>query len=995
MVITNDYDLTCKSCRLWRYGNVTAPPLVFSNLAYFLVLPCVGATFLVYVAHWLKHKGQFGDNQPSRVGSWLAAIWGFFGTCWLLGGVEIVGRHFVGPTIAAAIWAVEALGLPVVGVAAGAWWLTHNESKRPVARAVLIGVGTGLTHVACAAAFADFSWGLVPASIAFFVLVFFNLPSVRRDIGAWRQRRAKEHMFRAAVAPGSGFESLPLPTEVTGELQPSGNAARDGNPGVAASENGEDQPPSKEKVLFWQAVVEITRGPAWLPDHTQAALAYLPPVGGMSWLAEFLPNQAYAYHVTMDKGPRVEILARCATEDDALEVARTMFEEIRYRFRGVHGQVRARPGTARTFAAEARKGYAELAMPTPPFAGQLALVEKLASVTASTPHAVEFYILWRRPSWLQDLQARRQYRGAVNPLYAALLGPAANDLAASEESGERYAVRVFATAQLGEGDTEASLLGRLGAIQVGIENRHREAARWALAPAGAWQQVIACKFRGGRVIPPEAGRFDFPASLALPHGFILARESYTPLPGLAEDDPRYIVLGDVLVDGAPSTYKAYAAVAHLPTSVSVLGAPGHGKPTLIASVVDQLAAKCPGVGILIPNLAKAGEGARYPFARRVSWKDPHFGIPWFVEGSVHATACERFANNLTAVLGLKDPYPQIIQNALAWGDPRFAGVPAAGQVPASFRAFVAKLQAYIQAHPYAEDTQADIVRALENRIKRLDTAEFDEMTRLDRADAPFRWFEDWLLHGGRIFLDLHDAPELVKNFVTFTLFQLIQEHAPQAGGILRNLIIIDEAHKVFRRPADTDPYKAEVIAARRMNELLCDYLDELRSRGCALIISDQEPRNLVPAAYEKPGLKVYFHLSGLNAQLVLPDSPDRAVLDQLPNYEAVVHDGATGQFYSMQSRPPRPGTEPSLEEVERNVAGARNASERRLRGGSVTASGEEDAHGDVQKPYTQERGVHEADPVFSNEDSGQNIDLSLLKLEREILRKIPQAVMKK
>jgi hypothetical protein len=32
-------------------------------------------------------------------------------------------------------------------------------------------------------------------------------------------------------------------------------------------------------------------------------------------------------------------------------------------------------------------------------------------------------------------------------------------------------------------------------------------------------------------------------------------------------------------------------------------------------------------------------------------------------------------------------------------------------------------------------------------------------------------------------------------------------------------------------------------------------------------------------------------------------------LDQLANFEAIVHDGATGQFYSMRTRPPLPGTE--------------------------------------------------------------------------------------
>ncbi len=873
-----------------------------------------GIGIIVLTVIWYGSWGK--NNKPTRhnwagimIGGCLLVIFGCLGLSWIEVQLKPI---FWGYKDEATILAAE---LPVIAIFGGTTtclWRRANHQWNPPARVFGAVALAGIIHVVSAVLLRNVAYGLYPSIMVGAIAGLFCSRWFRDRFARWREDRAA---CRAITRdPASDDQSL--------EAQP------EGNEGIQPA--GEDNPVEGKvgeralqlhDVAFWHAVVEVTRGPAMLVADPTAYPPGRLPAEGQTWLAEYRRGESYGLRIAIKGGAKLEFFARCDTEGEAMEVASTMLEEMKHRFRGLHGKAFARGISRADLLQENLQPYCELSLPAPPYEKGIAFLEKLVDIGRDISDGVECTILWHRPSWWETNKSEKNItRGRVPKALEQQLGPWARRLCGVKIPRDLYMARIYVTAQQARVGSIDALLGRLSALKIGIVNNKSEGASWGVAPPGTHLNILKCHFHGGQPVAPAWGRFDFPDNLKLPRGFLLVSENFYARRGLRQDDPGYIILGDALVDGAPTRYLGYVAVKDLPTSGVILGTTGTGKSTCLAHVVRQVVQKCPQAGILILNVGKAGEERHFPFARVIRWDGGDFGIPWFVRGAKHETACEQFAYNLAAALGLKRPLPYVVQNTLAWDgkDPAQEDTSPCTELPVDFHAFVRKLRAYLRAHPYAADTQADIVRMIDNRVARLDTPGFGALTRLDRPER-FGWFRDWL-EGRHVFLDLTGAPQFLMKFITFTIFQMIREVAPQAQGILRNLLVIDEAHVIFPRPTNPDPDDEEMIAASFMGKLLGEYLDEFRSRGHALLLSNQEPANLLPAAYEKPGLKIAFHLPARSAQLLLPESPDRVILQRLPQHQALVIDGATGQFYCIQTRPPPKGAEPDPARVEETRA---------------------------------------------------------------------------
>jgi uncharacterized protein len=339
----------------------------------------------------------------------------------------------------------------------------------------------------------------------------------------------------------------------------------------------------------------------------------------------------------------------------------------------------------------------------------------------------------------------------------------------------------------------------------------------------------------------------------------------------------------------------------------VTGATGAGKSQTVRHLLEQLTgAGIPWLAIEPVKSEYAAMAGRIGHAGQVMVINP--ADPAAVPLSVNPLAPEpgypvqahidMVRALFLAAFDAHEPFPQIISQALqrayeacGWDPVTGAGrpdAPAAPAVPSLARLQQAALEVIADVG-YGRELQADVRGFVDVRLRSL------------RVGSAGRFFE-----GGHpadvgellrrnVVLAIEDvANDEDKAFLIGTLIIRIVEHLrlrarSGAGGGLRHVIVIEEAHRLLRAQREG--------ASGHAVELFASMLAEIRAYGEGIVVAEQIPAKLVPDVVKNTALKVLHRLPAhddrqvVGAAMNLDDDQSREVVSLPPGEAAVFADG--------------------------------------------------------------------------------------------------------
>jgi uncharacterized protein len=263
-----------------------------------------------------------------------------------------------------------------------------------------------------------------------------------------------------------------------------------------------------------------------------------------------------------------------------------------------------------------------------------------------------------------------------------------------------------------------------------------------------------------------------------------------------------------------------------------------------------------------------------------------------------------------AVFDAEEPFPQIMSQALqrvyednGWDVVTGRGVPGSVMEPAipTLEQLQNAALQVVSDVGYGKELMADVKGFVDVRLRSL------------RIGSAGRFFEGGHpadiagLLGGNVVLAIEDvANDEDKAFLMGTLIIRIVEHlrlrarrsvgstsgdsAAPSEGVLRHVIVIEEAHRLLR-------HRGEDRASAHAVELFAGMLAEIRAYGEGIIVAEQIPTKLVPDVVKNTALKVVHRLPAFDdrqlvgAAMNLDGDQSREVVSLSPGVAAVFADG--------------------------------------------------------------------------------------------------------
>ena len=216
--------------------------------------------------------------------------------------------------------------------------------------------------------------------------------------------------------------------------------------------------------------------------------------------------------------------------------------------------------------------------------------------------------------------------------------------------------------------------------------------------------------------------------------------------------------------------------------------------------------------------------------------------------------------------------------------------PASGAIP-TMDSFYNDLAAVIDEQNLSGDYGSNIRGALLTRINSL---RIGPRGRLFNSETPFDVAE--LLSQPTVIEMRKVGNDESKAFLTGILMLRIYKHFESLGEseTLRNLLVLEEAHRVFKRESGKNNSLVGNNTAQHAVEIFENILSEVRAYGLGIIIADQLPLRLSEGAIKNTNLKIAHRLGAREDAEEIGGSmglnPEHsAFLNRLKVGEALVH----------------------------------------------------------------------------------------------------------
>ncbi len=632
----------------------------------------------------------------------------------------------------------------------------------------------------------------------------------------------------------------------------------------------------KNKVLFWQARIKITQAPVpFEPREIPESLKVLyqePEI--RSFLNDPL-GLSVTYGLELNVNDKIDItfFTKAESEDKALELGLAWLLNLKHEFLGLDGIVEAKPITYKDISKLYKNQLAEIILPEGIIPTKINILERfINNFYFNKEHQVKLLILWQRVALEKNRMDPQQ---------------------------PRHFLRVFINYDLETYDNKkfTEFKGILRFLSMNIENTDWERAKIEFLDDTSILDILVLDSVFKNIHFKSYDRlnvnFDLPETLPLPKLPILDKENVRYIDIDFKFRETAISIGKHVKNGVISNHRTYIPINKLPQDMVVFGKSGSGKTYFLARFIEEVSRKAKDVGILILNVAKESQEIYYKDFVKIKYSDENFHIPYFINGQHMEKLLQETATYICASLGLKNVYEKVIYRT------EIGFLELKGVLPTFLIELLKGVHNYMINNPYGDETQANLVQALKNRINVFDEKKIQDVLKLS-DDLP-KWVKDWM-NGKKIFLDLSMCNKYSKMIIVNAIFQLLRTITKDIEAEeLKHLIVIDEAHALLEKPITRNSDDADFIMKEQMAKIFSELLKEYRSRGVGFIFADQSPVRLFDDVASQPSIKIIFRVDYPNNLIFTENIKERQMLTQLENRLAFVINGATGERYLIKS----------------------------------------------------------------------------------------------
>ena len=606
-----------------------------------------------------------------------------------------------------------------------------------------------------------------------------------------------------------------------------------------------------------------------------------------SWLYNpFGDNSTYGVEFKINTCFSWEFFMWADSEGEAKELGYTLLLSLQEKYKGLDGQVCIYPIFSKYL--EIDRPLYEINMPNNA-PKKLLFLRKLINYykTPRRKMDMNMFILWKR----DDLHNSPRLYSYMIKIFVSLSPNQENFMEFDMQESVLKAVLRYLVSGLSIPPymkVDYKLLSPLKWKDVLMCDVFPKKSKYGINPNSSMPVELLPKY-----IEPNKIDFDIPLDMPLPKPPILENRNLINLPTF-KDDINYIYFGNKLIDGVFSNEIGIIEIDSLNCHLNIFGKTGTGKSTLIKMIINELCIKRPDVGILILNLVKPGLEKDFPMAVKYKCPSARFKVPYIVLGNRVKKSISGNSNVLAACLGLKYVGPIIISETFQRCYTEF------GEFPFQITEFFNCVEDNLKAKPYDPDTQKTILTAFRRRIDELFiNPELEKTLRLHTENSKNvpEWFSKWK-KGDVVLIDLTELDNKEQHLITMLIFQMIETLTYfDNSNKLKHLITIDEAHRVIGKSRDNDPESAEFIMKNRINALFSNTIEECRSKGLGIIISEQNPYRLLDSAIDSAGIKILFRLGYPSNEIFTGNVKEREMLLNLEDRYALVLNGTNGERY--------------------------------------------------------------------------------------------------
>lgn len=369
----------------------------------------------------------------------------------------------------------------------------------------------------------------------------------------------------------------------------------------------------------------------------------------------------------------------------------------------------------------------------------------------------------------------------------------------------------------------------------------------------------------------------------------------------------------------------------------VTGMTGMGKTTTIRHMLMQA-----GVPYLVLEPAKS-EYRRIPGIRVYTAGDPS-AVPFCMNpfelspgDSLHSHV-DSLAAILNAAFPMEGPMSALVERGLLrtyedCGWDVHQGVDSRSSRVPTMDDFYSSLEKTIDDSGLVGEYGCNIRNALLTRIGTLRRGSRGQMF---NSELPFNAGD--LLRQPTVIEMKHVGNDETKAFLSGLVMLRVYKHMEKAGvaGHLKHLLVIEEAHRIFRRSERQNNSIVGNNTAYHTVRIFENMMAEVRAYGLGIIIADQQPLKLSDGAVKNTNLKIIHRLAAREDALAmgggmgLEDAPAEFIT-RLPRGEALVHCASMREPAHLKLILPEcedvERTDSKLREQNRNAGLSRNRPE--------------------------------------------------------------------
>ncbi len=688
---------------------------------------------------------------------------------------------------------------------------------------------------------------------------------------------------------------------------------------------------TENKSLYWHSWVRITQ----LPLNNTQNNEKMP-----SWLDDFMGNK-FGVSININNGLTFTFFWLSNSQKEAQIESKAKLRHIKRIFPGLDGIT----GIA-SYANEDSNNYAnkytdnnhsnnnknnnhdnnqhqnnpmedlyKIKLPNIPYRNKIPIMSTIAEAATNIPKNIRIQInmVFNRQNHYKKAhfnnKAHSRSRNSVDPgVYDEIIGL---------WTGIPYTTRIFIKAFPVDGNQNEMVEKNdkmdeiLHYIKISLINLEGETAEFEKCEKNDFLSIVKIDSGEEMILTKNTADFHFNSSLILPmkRAKILPGENFTPIFGTSAGKD-FLTLGSWKKNGVVQNTDVLIKYESTPLNVLIAGNQGVGKTVQLRNIIHQIQKFRSEVGIIVVNTAKRGEEKKYDGFRVVRYTDDDFSLPYISVGSNILKSIKYASVNMVGALGLLEYSEKFFRIPLMDYCNLHSKKPEEFRypVPENFKKLLKVALEHVKRQ-YDKKTRERILSVVTQRID-IFRKDSQFLKRINYSPDLPDWFTGWLYRGEKIFLDLIECSDDVKRFLVLALLQLIYtqtENRNEMGkNMLKNVIVFDEAHDIFRKPKDDNSGSDSNEGQKALNNLLEKFFTEFRSRSISTIISDQQPSVLMEAVATQPAIKILFNLRKKCAALYADADNNgfRQFLMEQPHYSAVLLNGNTGERCWMQTNPP-------------------------------------------------------------------------------------------